>query len=197
MKKHKSIFNTLFLVFIIVLNPLLPEYIDNYYSYILVIILLLSVWDIYDRIQIRNNKKENQLRVPTNNDDYAKLVPFIFGSFLTFGGLAYYYNSEVINIEIILLIILGLIFFIIGFLPIPTGIIEIKKGKLKFKNGNSDESINIQKVKKIEFQKSYILITENNEEVHIVNYMNLIENDYKTIKDFLIKRPEVIFDILP
>jgi hypothetical protein len=197
MKKKKSIYNTLALIFIIVLNPLLPKYIDNYYSYILVIILLLSVWDIYDRIQIRNNKKENQLRVPTNNDDYVKVLPFIFGSFLFFGGIAFYYYSKELNLNNIFIVALGFQFFIVGFLPVPTGVIEIKKGVFKFINGTRNESIKVEKIKKIEFQKSYILITDNNEEVHIVNYMNLIENDYKIIKDFLIKRPEITFEILP
>ncbi|MFK5983422.1 MAG: hypothetical protein QM499_10945 [Flavobacteriaceae bacterium] len=194
MKKSKNKIGIL--VFLIIINPLLPDYIGNYYRYLLMLFLVLSVWGIYARIQIRKSKNKNQLRISTNNDDYAKILPFIFGSFLFFGGLAFYYHSDAINIENILIIILGFLLLIIGFLPVPTGLVEIKKGMLKFINGSRNMSFKIEKVKKIEFQKSYILITENNKDIHIVNYMNLIENDYKTIKYFLVKNSEITFEIL-
>jgi len=197
LKKNKSKYQLGVFLFLIIINPLFIEYIDNYYRYLLLFFLILSIWGIYNRIQIRKNKRKNQLRISTNNDDYVNILPFIFGTFLFFGGLLFYYNSDVINTENILIIILGFLLLIMGFLPVPTGLIEIKKGLLKFIIDSKNESIEIEKIKRIEFQKSYILITKNNKEVHIINYMNLIENDYKAIKDFLIKRLEVTFEILP
>ncbi len=157
----------------------------------------MLVWDIYERTQYRRNKKENEIRIETNFDDVAKIGPFIIGAFLFFGGLAFLYYSDSTNLVSQLLVAIGFLFFVIGFLPIPSGVIKIKKGKLRFKNANNSEAINIEKVKRIEFRKSNILIIEKNHKVHIVNYMNLIEKDYKTIKEFLILKLGNSFEILP
>ena len=127
----------------------------------------------------------NILRIKTNNDDYNRIFPFIFGTILI---VASYFGLTKIESEKILLysiLIIGLLYLITGFLFVPTGIIEYKNDKLSFANGNNKHTIEIDKIDSIELKSTNIIIADKNQKKYYVNFMNLIESDYQKIAEFL------------
>ncbi len=161
------------------------ELIDPIREFFPVLWIALIIWSIYGRIKYRNGKNVDQLRIPTNNDDYNKTVPFIFGIILSVGGILAlkYFESEKIMWSLLLLT--GILLLILGFLFVPSGIIEIKNNELSFENGARKQTIAIDKLNNIELKSSDIILTEKNEKKHYLNHMNLNESDYKKISEFL------------
>ena len=146
------------------------------------------IWDIIERLKYRNGKKTNILRIRTNNDDYNRIFPFIFGTILI---VASYFGLKNIESEKILLysiLITGILYLITGFLFVPTGIIEYKNDKLSFANGNNKHTIGIDNIESIELKASDIIIAYRNQNKYNVNFMNLIESDYQEISEFIKNR---------
>ncbi len=156
--------------------------ISEYFPIIWIVFVLLS---IYEKMKYKKGKRTNQLRIPTNNDDYNRIMPFIFGVILSVGGILAlkYFESE--KIMWTLLFLTGILSLISGFLFIPSGIIETKNNELSFENGSRKKSIGIEKIKNIHLKGNEIILYENNEKVHYINHMNLNESDYKSILEFL------------
>ena len=156
--------------------------IREYFPIIWIVFILLS---IYEKMKYKKGKRIYQLRIPTNNDDYNRVMPFIFGILLSVGGILAlkYFESE--KIMWTLLFVTGILSLISGFLYIPSGIIEIKKNELSFENGSRKKTIGIENIKNIDLKENEIILYENNDKVHYINHMNLNESDYKNILEFL------------
>jgi len=161
------------------------ELIDPIKEYFPILWIALIIWSIYGRIKYRKGGNSDQLRINTNNDDYNRIMPFIFGIILSVGGILAlkYFESEKIMWS--LLFVTGILLLILGFLFVPSGIIEIKNSELSFINGSRRKSIGIEKIKNIELKSSEIILYDNNEKKHFVSHMNLNESDYKSISNFL------------
>ncbi|MBU3013116.1 hypothetical protein KO506_17015 [Polaribacter vadi] len=187
MKNINPFLRTIMLIGIVLLFQVkfvreLVNPISEYFPIIWIVFILLS---IYEKIKYKKGKRTNQLRIPTNNDDYNRIMPFILGVILSIGGILAlkYFESE--KIMWTLLFVTGILSLISGFLFIPSGIIETKNNKLSFENGSRKESIGIEKIKNIDLKGNEIILYENNEKVHYINHMNLNESDYKSILEFL------------
>ena len=156
--------------------------IREYFPIFWIVFILLS---IYEKMKYKKGKRTRQLRIPTNNDDYNRITPFIFGGILSVGGILAlkYFESE--RIMWTLLFVTGILSLISGFLFIPSGIIETKNNELSFENGSQKKSIGIEKIKNIDLKENEIILYEKNEKVHYINHMNLNESDYISILEFL------------
>ena len=190
MKKRNPYLGTILTIGIVLLLQVkyVRELIDPIREFFPVLWIALIIWSIYGRIKYRNGKNIDQLRIPTNNDDYNKTVPFIFGIILSVGGILAlkYFESEKIMWSLLLLT--GILLLILGFLFVPSGIIEIKKNELSFENGARKQTIGIEKLNNIELKSSDIILTEKNEKKHYLNHMNLNESDYQKISEFINKK---------
>jgi hypothetical protein len=187
MKNRNPYLGTIMIIGIVLLFQVkyvreLLDPIREYFPIIWIVFILLS---IYEKMKYKKGKRIEQLRIPTNNDDYNKIMPFIFGVILSVGGILAlkYFESEKIMWS--LLFVTGILSLISGFLFIPSGIIEIKKNELRFENGSRKKTIGIENIKNIDLKENEIILYENNDKVHYINHMNLNESDYKNILEFL------------
>lgn len=156
--------------------------IREYFPIIWIVFILIS---IYEKMKYKKGKRTDQLRIPTNNDDYNRITPFIFGVILSVGGILALIFFESEKIMWTLLFVTGILSLISGFLFIPSGIIETKKNELSFENGSRKKSIRIEKIKNIDLKENEIVLYENNDKVHHISHMNLNKSDYKNILEFL------------
>ena len=161
------------------------EFIDPIREYFPIIWIIFILLSINEKMKYKKGKRTDQLRVPTNNDDYNRIMPFIFGVILSVGGILAlkYFESEKIMWS--LLFVTGILSLISGFLFIPSGIIETRNNELSFENGSRKKSIEIEKIKNIDLKENEIVLYENNDKVHYINHMNLNESDNKNILEFL------------
>jgi hypothetical protein len=187
MKKQNHYIGKILMVAIVLLIsfPSVHEIFEPIREYAPIGFMILVLIGIYSRLKYRNGKLPNQIRVPTNNDDYNRIMPFIFGILLTVGGFIALKNMESDKIFWSLMIATGVLLLILGFLFVPSGIIEISNEELSFANGSRKKTIAIDKINDIGFKTSDIILTDKNEKKHYVNHMNLTESDYQTITDFL------------
>ncbi|GGF69537.1 hypothetical protein [Wenyingzhuangia marina] len=187
MKKQNPYLGTLLLIGIVLLFQVefVRETIDPIREYFPVLWIAVLIWNIYQRVKYKRGGNINQLRIPTNNDDYYKTVPFIFGILLTVGGILALKYLESERILWSLLFMTGILLLILSFLFVPSGIIEIKKNVLSFENGSRKKSIAIERIKNIELKTNEIILNEKNEKKHSVNHMNLTEKTQKSISDLL------------
>ena len=153
--------------------------------YIPLILIASTIWSIYLKLKYRNRKSSNQLRIPTYNDDYYRILPFIFGVLLTVGGFFVIIYVESDEIFWSVMITLGILLLISGALFVPSGIIEIKTNELTFVNGTQKKTIEIEKLNNIDLKPSNIIFTDKNQEKHYMNHLNLEESDYQNISDFI------------
>lgn len=161
------------------------EFLKPLKNIVFLIWIPIIIWDIIERLKYRNGKRENILRIRTNNDDYNRIFPFIFGTILIVSS---YFGLTKIESEKILLysiLITGILYLITGFLFVPTGVIEYKNDKLSFANGNNKHTIEIEKIDSIELKSTDIIIADKSQNKYCVNFMNLIESDYQEISEFL------------
>ncbi|MEM5563773.1 MULTISPECIES: hypothetical protein [Psychroserpens] len=175
-------------IFVIMLTISLPSanaFFEPLKDYIPVGFMILIFMGINSRLKYRNGKLTNQLRIPTNYDDINRIMPFIFGIVCTVGGFFALKDIDSNKIFWSLLIFTGILSLILGFLFVPSGIIEINNNELSFVNGSRKKTIEIEKIDSIVFKSSDIIIIDKNQKKHEVDYMNLIESDYQIIKDFL------------
>nr|WP_321227096.1 hypothetical protein [uncultured Psychroserpens sp.] len=175
-------------IFVIMLTISLPSvnvFFEPIKDYIPVGFMILIFMGINSRLKYRNGKITNQLRIPTNYDDLNRIMPFIFGIVFIVGG--FFALKEIHSNKIFwsLLIFTGILSLILGFLFVPSGIIEINNNELSFANGSRKKTIEIEKINSIVFKSSDIIIIDKNQKKHQIDYMNLIESDYQIIKDFL------------
>tara|TARA_R110002051_G_scaffold15619_1_gene48379 strand:+ start:10139 stop:10756 length:618 start_codon:yes stop_codon:yes gene_type:complete len=187
MKKRNPYLTYILIIGIVLLMAFIDriEFLKPLKNIVFLIWIPIIIWDIIERLKYRNGKRMNILRIKTNNDDYNRIFPFIFGTILI---VASYFGLTKIESEKILLysiLIIGLLYLITGFLFVPTGIIEYKNDKLSFANGNNKHTIEIDKIDSIELKSTNIIIADKNQKKYYVNFMNLIESDYQKIAEFL------------
>lgn len=154
-------------------------------DYVFAIWIVLLVFGIYTRIRYKLGKTNNQLRIPTNNDDYNRMVPFVFGTLSTVGGFFILKYMESDKSFGSILFTGGIFLFIIGFLYIPSGIIKIKNKELTIQNAADKKTIAIENIDSIELKADDIILTDKNEKKYYVIHLNLSESDFQKISDFL------------
>lgn len=173
--------------------PRVDEILKPVQQYIPIGFILLILLEIRSRLEYRNGKHPNTIRIATNNDDYYKIVPFILGSILLIGGMIGLLYSDTNTVLYGLIIVTGILLFVSGFLFIPTGVVELSKDKLQIINGSRRSDITIDSISAIEFESSNLIITDNNNSKTKIQHLNLIPSDYNLIMEFLRKRlPEHI-----
>lgn len=190
MKKRNPYLTYILIIGIVLLMTFIDriEFLKPLKNIVFLIWIPFIIWDIIERLKYRNGKRTNILRIRTNNDDYNRIFPFIFGTILI---VASYFGLKNIESEKILLysiLITGILYLITGFLFVPTGIIEYKNDKLSFANGNNKHTIGIDNIESIELKASDIIIADRNQKKYNVNFMNLIESDYQEISEFIKNR---------
>jgi hypothetical protein len=161
---------------------------DPIREYIPVLWILSIIWKIYLSLKHHSRKSSDQLRIPTNNDEYYRIMPFIFGIILPIGGFFALKYMESNEIFWSLIIGTGILLLISGFLFIPSGIIKISKNELTFENGARKQTIGIEKLNNIDLKSNYIILNEKNKKKHSVRHLNLNESDYQKISEFLNKK---------
>ncbi|MCP4053607.1 MAG: hypothetical protein GY739_11165 [Mesoflavibacter sp.] len=164
------------------------EFLKPLKNIVFLIWILIIIWDIIERLKYRNGKSTNILRIKTNNDDYNRIFPFIFGTILIVASYFGLKNIDSEKIPLYSILITGFLYLITGFLFVPTGIIEYKNDKLSFANGNNKHIIGIDNIHSIELKSNNIIIADKNQKKYNVNFMNLIESDYQEISEFLKNR---------
>ncbi|TRZ42173.1 hypothetical protein [Robertkochia solimangrovi] len=187
MKKQNPYLTYILIIGIVLLMAFIDriEFLKPLKNIVFLISIPIIIWDIIERLKYRNGKRKNILRIRTNNDDYNRIFPFIFGTILI---VASYFGLTKIESEKILLysiLITGILYLITGFLFVPTGIIKYKNDKLSFANGNNKHSIEIDKIDSIELKSTDIIIADKSQKKYYVNFMNLVESDYQKITEFL------------
>ena len=124
MKERKPLLGTILAIaiVIIILFTDLNKLFEPIRKYIPIVWILLIIMGIYVRLKYKNGKLTDELRIPTNNDDYNKIMPFIFGIIATVGGFLAlkYMNSEKIFWSLI--IVTGFLLLILGFLFLPSNL---------------------------------------------------------------------------
>lgn len=190
MKKRNPYLGTIIAIGIVIAIMFtgLNKSFDPIREYIPLLWIVSIIWGICLILKYRIGKPSDQLRIPTNNDDYNRIMPFIFGILLTVGGFFALKYMDWDKIFWSLIITTGILLLILGFLFIPSGIIEIKNNQLTFENGARKQTIGIEKINNIDLKSSDIILTEKNQEKHYVNHMNLNESDYQKISRFLNKK---------
>lgn len=193
MKKNSSY--TKFII-IYILTTVILNYVDHWsgmnFSKDEVLIFLISLFiivlthNLYEKVL----SNSNELSISTNNDDSSKIFGFIMGTISILLGINY---TSLENIHEIILCILcftiAILLFISVFVFPHTGLIRIKKQKLYFIKGSKTNYIPIDQINSIEFQNANIIVTDINQEQHRVNFLNLIEEDYSLITNFLQNHP--------
>lgn len=154
-------------------------------EYIPLIWILYIIWGIYLRLKYRFRTSSNELRIFTNNDDYNRILPFIFGILITIGSIFALKYMELDKIFWSLFTATGILLLILGFIFIPSGIIDVNNNILTFKIGAQKQKIGIRGLNSIELKSSEIILTEKEGKKHFINHVNFKESDYLQISEFL------------
>ena len=184
MKTVKSILSQLILIgslLIIVLtdflNPI-KEYIPIFWS-------ILIVWSIVYNIKYRKGNINNELRFPTNNDDYNKSYPFIMGLITIIGGICSIVFIQEYFIFLYLMTFNGVLLTISGFFFVPSGIIKTKNNELNFIDANRKRNIKIEDLNSMDLKPNDIVFTTKNQKKYKIDHLNLKESDYQKITNFV------------
>jgi len=145
----------------------------------------LFVWsfNIYDKIKYRNQKYQDEIRFPTQNNSYAKMTSLSLGGMLTIGMIIWI----TLMTEFTLISIVGLI---AGLLILINGIIDIPKGQLKLENSKLKliglkEEIELSEVESINIDSNQITIRKEKNQTIKLDRLELNEKWTSKISDFL------------
>ena len=184
MKTVKSILSQLILIGIL-LVIILTDFLNPIKEYIPALWTILIIWSIFYSIKYRKGKINNELRFPTNNDDYNKSYPFILGPILVIGGICAIVFIQEYFVFIFLMTFNGILLIVSGFFFIPSGVIKIKNNDLNFINANREKSLKIENLNSIELKVNDITFIDTNQKKYKIDHLNLKEPDYHKITDFV------------
>ncbi|MEL6627086.1 MAG: hypothetical protein AAFO96_06170 [Bacteroidota bacterium] len=167
---------------------LLIGMIDNPVVAILSGIFWLFVWtyNIYDKVNYRNKKYQNEIRFPTQNDSYFKITSLSLGCMLTIGMVIWI----ALMTEFSLIPVVGLI---AGLLILTNGIIDVPKGQLKFDNSKLkltgvQDGIELNDIQSINIDSDKITIHKESDASIKLERLKLNENWIGKISAFLSER---------
>jgi len=184
MKTIKSILSQLILIGLLLLI-ILTDFLNPIKEYIPILWSILIIWSIVYSIKYRKGIINNELRFPTNNDDYNKSYPFIMGLITVIGGICSIVYIQDYFIFLYLMTFNGTVLIISGFFFIPSGVINTKNNELNFTSANRKKSINIESINRIDLRVNDITFTDKNQRTHKIDHLNLKESDYQKITDFI------------
>ena len=160
MKKYRDDIKTIFQVLSYIALYFAISMIDNPIIAIISGGFWLFVWsfNIYDKIKYRNQKYQDEIRFPTQNDSYSKMTSLSLGSMLTIGMIAWIsLMSESTFIPIVGLIA-SLLILINGIIDVPKGQLKLENSKLK-SIGLKDE-IELSTIESINIDSNQITISK-------------------------------------
>ena len=188
MKKYRDDIKTIFQVLSYIALYFAISMIDNPIIAIISGGFWLFVWsfNIYDKIKYRNQKYQDEIRFPTQNDSYSKMTSLSLGSMLTIGMIAWIsLMSESTFIPIVGLIA-SLLILINGIIDVPKGQLKLENSKLK-SIGLKDE-IELSTIESINIDSNQITISKEKSSIIKLERLELNEKWTVKISEFLNER---------
>ena len=159
-------------------------------------LLIPIIWIFSDAFELfkkynyfLSEKRGNSLRINTQNDD-IKVSSMIIGTIFIIAFIVFLSISESKLLFTVFLIIAGIISLINQFIYLPSGKFLIKDGRLNFGTLNTSNSVEVQKLSKIEISSEDIKFVDLNQNHLLMNFLNLNESDQIKVRDFLKKNLE-------
>jgi hypothetical protein len=185
MKKYRDDIKTIFQVLSYLALYFAISMIDNPIVAIICGGFCLFIWsfNIYDKIKYRNQKYQDEIRFPTQNDSYYKMTSLSLGSMLTIGMIIWI----TLMTEFTFIPIVGLI---VGLLILINGIIDVPKGQLKLENSKLKsiglkEEIELSSIESINIDSNQITIRKDKNSTINLDKLELNEKWTSKIQDFL------------
>ena len=183
-KTIKSILSQLILIGLLLLI-ILTDFLNPIKEYIPILWSILIIWSIVYSIKYKKGIINNELRFPTNNDDYNKSYPFIMGLIIVIGGICSIVFIQEYFIFLYLMTFNGVLLIISGFFFIPSGVIKTKNNELNFIYANRKKNIKIEDLNSVDLKVNGITFTDKSQKKYKIDHLNLKESDYQKITNFI------------
>lgn len=185
MKKYRDDIKTIFQVLSFIALYFLFSMIDNPIVAIISGGFWLFIWsfNIYDKIEYRNKKFQDEIRFPTQNDSYYKMTSFSLGSMLTIGMIIWITLMTRFTFIPIVGIIAGILILINGIIDVPKGQLKLENSKLK--SIGLKEEIELSAIESINLDSNLITIRKDNNSTIKLGKLELNEKWTSKISDFL------------
>ncbi len=162
--------------------------VDQYAVYYPSLIIILMIWSIFSNLK---DQKEKSIRIPTKNDGYYNILPYIFGSITIVTSLILIYYS-IFDIKMFIQVLaIGILLIITGIFFKSMSYMELKKEKLIFVINNEKQWIKAAEVKSIEIQSDKIIVLEKSNRTNSIDFLNLSTSDIEKIKKYLNTNTEI------
>tara|TARA_R110002074_G_scaffold401059_1_gene598024 strand:- start:1529 stop:2140 length:612 start_codon:yes stop_codon:yes gene_type:complete len=184
MKTIKSILSQLILIGLLLLI-ILTDFLNPIKEYIPILWSILIIWSIVYSLKYKKGIINNELRFPTNNDDYNKSYPFIMGLIIVIGGICSIVFIQEYFIFLYLMTFNGVLLIISGFFFIPSGVIKTKNNELNFIYANRKKNIKIEDLNSVDLKVNGITFTDKSQKKYKIDHLNLKESDYQKITNFI------------
>ena len=148
----------------------------------------LFVWsfNIYDKIKYRNQKYQDEIRFPTQNDSYFKMTSLSLGSMLTIGMIVWISLMTEFTFIPIVGLTAGLLILINGIIDVPKGQLKLENSKLK--SIGLKEEIELNTIESINIDSNQITIHKEKNSMIKLDRLELNEKWTAKISEFLNKR---------
>ena len=188
MKKYRDDIKTIFQVL---------SYIALYFAIIMIdnpIVAIISggfwllVWsfNIYDKIKYRNQKYQDEIRFPTQNDSYSKMTSLSLGSMLSIGMIIWITQMTEFTFIPIIGLIASLLILINGIIDVPKGQLKLENSKLK--SIGLKEEIELSEIESINIDSNQITIRKDKNSTINLDKLELNEKWTSKIAEFLNKK---------
>ncbi|NAS31850.1 hypothetical protein GTQ40_12760 [Flavobacteriaceae bacterium R38] len=160
-------------------------YIDKYSIYYPTLLIALMSWLLLSNLRHRNKENKTLVIITTENDNYYRILPYIFGSLTIIVSLILIYYS-IFDFKILIQVtFIGVLLIISGILYEPVNYVQIKKEKLIFNIDNIKKWIKLDKIKSINIQSDKIVVLEKSDRINNIDHLNMTTIDLEKLEDFL------------
>lgn len=188
MKKYRDDIKTIFQVLSYIALYFAISMIDNPIVAIVSGGFWLFVWsfNIYDKIKYRNQKYQDEIRFPTQNDSYSKMTSLSLGSMLTIGMIVWISLMTKFTFIPIVGLIAGLLILINGIIDVPKGQLKLENSKLK--SIRLKDEIELNTIESININSNQITILKEKNSTVKLDRLELNEKWTAKISEFLNER---------
>ncbi|WP_109620415.1 hypothetical protein [Sediminitomix flava] len=188
MKKYREDIKVIFQALSFIALYIAISMIDNPVGAIISGGVWFFVWslNIYDIIKYRNQKSQDEIRFPTQNDSYSKMTSLSLGCMLIIGMIIWI----ALLTEFTFIPIVGLI---AGLLILINGIIYLPKGQIKLENSKLisfglKEEIELSKIESINIDRNQITIRKEKNSTIKLDRLELNKKWTSKISEFLYEK---------
>lgn len=153
MKKLKSLLYELIAIGFILALVFIPS--DHPYKpWLFVLPILVSATSLIYHFRYKKRVVKNEVRFSTQNDDYSKLIPLLFGVALFAVGFVLWYWFQLNWLFIGFIVFYGILLVFSAFNKLPHGCLYIKEGKVYTQVENVQQAMELSALASIQISTS-------------------------------------------